>query len=54
MFRDNKKLKKKAKKVSELTKDISKFLTENLKLKFKEIKKNKSTCRDRIVTSFCK
>ena len=42
IFRDNKELKKKAKKVSELTKDISEFLTQNLKLKFKEIKKNKN------------
>ena len=42
IFRDNKELKKKAKKVSELTKDISEFLTQNLKLKFKEVKKNKN------------
>ena len=42
IFRDNKELKKKAKKISELTKDISEFLTENLKLEFKEIKKSKN------------
>ncbi len=35
IFRDDKKLKKKAKKISELTKDISEYLDENLKLEFK-------------------
>ena len=35
-------MKKKAKKISELTKDISEFLTENLKLKFKKDKKVKN------------
>jgi glycolate oxidase iron-sulfur subunit len=35
IFRDNKELKKKAKKISELTKDISEYLDENLKLEFK-------------------
>ena len=34
IFRNNKDLKKKAKKISELTKDISEYLEENLKLKF--------------------
>ena len=36
IFRDNKELKKKAKKISELTKDISEYLDGNLKLEFKE------------------
>jgi len=36
IFRDNKEFKKKAKKISELTKDITEFLDENLKLDFKE------------------
>ena len=35
IFRDNKELKKKAKKISELTKDISEYLDVNLKLEFK-------------------
>ena len=34
IFRNDKELKKKAKKISELTKDISEYLDENLKLKF--------------------
>ena len=42
IFRENKELKKKAKKISELTKDISEFLIENLKLNFKEINKDKN------------
>jgi len=40
IFRNDEKMKKKAKKVSELTKDISEYLSQNLKLKFKE-EKNK-------------
>ncbi|MDC1096704.1 glycolate oxidase subunit GlcF [Pelagibacteraceae bacterium] len=36
IFRDDDKLKKKAKKISELTKDISEFLDGNLKLNFKD------------------
>ncbi len=36
IFRDDKELKKKAKKISELTKDISEFLDKNIKLNFKE------------------
>ena len=39
IFRDDKELKKKAKKISELTKDITEYLDENLKLKFKNIEK---------------
>jgi glycolate oxidase iron-sulfur subunit len=35
IFRNNKELKKKAKKISELTKDITEYLDENLKLKIK-------------------
>ena len=35
IFRNDKELKKKAKKISELTKDISEYLDQNLKLKFK-------------------
>ena len=35
IFRDDKELKKKAKKISELTKDISEFLDKNIKLNFK-------------------
>ena len=35
IFRDNKELKKKAKKISELTKDVSEYLFENIKLNFK-------------------
>ncbi len=42
IFRNDKKLKKKAKKISQLTKDISEFLSENLKLDFKKNKKNKN------------
>tara|TARA_B100001123_G_scaffold409697_1_gene504073 strand:+ start:9970 stop:11271 length:1302 start_codon:yes stop_codon:yes gene_type:complete len=42
IFRNDKILKKKAKKISQLTKDISEFLTENLKLQFKKNKKNKN------------
>ena len=38
IFREDKELKKKAKKISELTKDISEFLDENLKLNFKKEK----------------
>ena len=41
IFKDNKEFKKKAKKISELTKDISEFLVNNLILKFKKIKKIK-------------
>ena len=40
IFRNDKEFKKKAKKISKLTKDISEFLAENLKLKFKKNKKN--------------
>ena len=36
IFRDDKELKKKAKKISELTKDISEFLDKNIKLNLKE------------------
>jgi len=36
IFRNNKELKKKAKKISELAKDVSEYLDENLKLDFKE------------------
>ena len=39
IFRDDKELKKKAKKISELTKDITEYLEENVKLNF--IEKNK-------------
>ena len=35
VFRDDNELKKKAKKISELTKDITEFLDQNLKLSFK-------------------
>ena len=38
IFREDKELKKKAKKISELSKDISEFLDENLKLNFKKEK----------------
>ncbi len=41
IFRDDKDLKKKAKKISELTKDITEFLDENLKLNFKKEKNSK-------------
>jgi len=40
MFRSDKDLKKKAKKISELTKDISEYLEENVKLNFIKNKKN--------------
>jgi glycolate oxidase iron-sulfur subunit len=40
IFRDNKDLIKKAKKISELTKDISEYLNENVKLNFVKNKKN--------------
>ncbi|MDC0344266.1 glycolate oxidase subunit GlcF [Pelagibacteraceae bacterium] len=36
IFRNNSELKKKAKKISELTKDITEYLDENLKLEFKD------------------
>jgi len=39
IFKDDKKLKKKAKKISNLTKDVSEYLSENLKLKFKNKEK---------------
>ena len=39
IFRDDKKMKKKAKKISELTKDVSEYLSENLNLKFKNKEK---------------
>ncbi len=42
IFRDDKEFKKKAKKISDLTKDVSEFLDENLKLNFK-FKKDKIT-----------
>tara|TARA_A100001011_G_scaffold363654_1_gene413720 strand:+ start:704 stop:1999 length:1296 start_codon:yes stop_codon:yes gene_type:complete len=38
IFRNNKELKKKAKKISELTKDISEYLDENIKLEFSQKK----------------
>tara|TARA_B100000029_G_scaffold318834_1_gene311325 strand:+ start:1232 stop:2533 length:1302 start_codon:yes stop_codon:yes gene_type:complete len=41
IFREDKDLKKKAKKISELTKDISEFLDENLKLNFQREKNSK-------------
>ena len=41
IFRDDKELKKKAKKISELTKDVTEFLDENLKLNFKREKNSK-------------
>tara|TARA_Y100001970_G_scaffold150704_1_gene184726 strand:+ start:3453 stop:4754 length:1302 start_codon:yes stop_codon:yes gene_type:complete len=41
IFREDKELKKKAKKISELTKDVSEFLDENLKLNFKKEKNSK-------------
>ena len=40
IFRNNKDLKKKAKKISELTKDISEYLDENVKLNFIKNKEN--------------
>ena len=39
IFRDNKVMKKKAKKISELTKDITEFLDKNIKLDFKKNEK---------------
>jgi glycolate oxidase iron-sulfur subunit len=39
IFKDDKKMKKKAKKISELTKDVSEYLLENLNLKFKSKEK---------------
>ena len=42
IFRSDEKFKKKAKKISELTKDISEFLDENVKLNFIQNKVNKS------------
>jgi len=36
IFRDNKEMKKKAKKISELTKDVSEFLDKDIKLEFKK------------------
>ena len=39
IFRDNKEMKKKAKKISELTKDITEFLDKNIKLNFKQNEK---------------
>jgi len=39
IFRDDKKMKKKAKKISELTKDVSEYLSESLNLKFKNKEK---------------
>jgi len=41
VFREDKDLKKKAKKISDLTKDVSEFLEENLKLNFKKEKNAK-------------
>ncbi len=41
VFRDDNELKKKAKKISELTKDITEFLDQNLKLSFKSGKVTK-------------
>ena len=41
IFKDDRELKRKAKKISELTKDITEFLDENLKLNFKEIGEKK-------------
>jgi glycolate oxidase iron-sulfur subunit len=40
IFREDAELKKKSKKISELAKDISEYLTQNLKLNFKNINKN--------------
>jgi glycolate oxidase iron-sulfur subunit len=39
IFRDNKEMKKKAKKISELTKDVSEFLDKDIKLDFKKNEK---------------
>jgi len=41
IFREDKDLKKKAKKISDLTKDVSEFLSENLKLNFSKDNKSK-------------
>tara|TARA_B100002051_G_scaffold275779_1_gene320960 strand:+ start:2410 stop:3711 length:1302 start_codon:yes stop_codon:yes gene_type:complete len=41
IFRDDKEFKKKSKKISELTKDITEFLDQNLKLSFKKDKNSK-------------
>ena len=41
IFREDKEFKKKAKKISDLTRDISEFLDENLKLNFKKEKNSK-------------
>ena len=41
VFREDKELKKKAKKISELTKDVTEFLDQNLKLSFKKEKGSK-------------
>jgi len=43
IFRSDKDLKKKAKKISELTKDITEYLNENVKLNFIEKQKNEGT-----------
>jgi len=43
IFRDDQELKKKAKKISELTKDISEYLDENVKLAFVNGKENNKT-----------
>ena len=40
IFRNNREMKKKAQKISELTKDISEYLLDNLKLNFKKKEKN--------------
>ena len=42
IFREDKELKKKAKKISELTKDITEYLAANIKLKFNKNKNNKT------------
>ncbi|MFL2887732.1 MAG: glycolate oxidase iron-sulfur subunit [Pelagibacterales bacterium MED-G40] len=41
IFRNDKEMKKKAKKISELTKDITEYLSENIKLEFKKDDKSK-------------
>ncbi len=41
VFREDKDLKKKAKKISELTKDVTEFLDQNLKLSFEKVKRSK-------------
>jgi len=40
IFRNNREMKKKAQKISELTKDVSEYLLDNLKLNFKKKEKN--------------